>query len=288
MRASRRVPTGLSRVAAPAANPPCNICRTDYFSNKRRPNRFGGNAASRTITPVHPDPTAMLIAHRGDRIRQQENTIAAFEGAHGLGACAIQTEIQYSADDTPWCFHEPHLHDPWSGKARPFCTLRDRELRRLPINSFAQVVDWASRHRHLDWFVELSTECIERMGAESAVAPLVRLLRPESDYFALMARDCRSLRLARNLGCHQVALKVDSVARSLSVEVVTLAPDYLLIRDSRVDCEELPPGPWQWVVYEINSAEEAVRWRARGAHHILTGNLPLLMRSREASDVYGF
>ncbi|MFC6980629.1 hypothetical protein [Microbulbifer taiwanensis] len=126
------------------------------------------------------------------------------------------------------------------------------------------------------------------MGTERAVETLVDLMRNECESFALLTRDHRSLRMARSLGCHRVALKVDSVTQCLSAEVVTLAPDYLLIRNSRVERDELPPGPWQWVVYEINSAEEAVRWRGRGAHHILTGNLPLLMRSREASDVYGF
>lgn len=230
----------------------------------------------------------MLIAHRGDRIRQQENTLAAFEGAHCLGACAIQTEIRYSADRTPWCFHGDTVQLPDAGGKRPFHQLRDRELARLPLNTFSQLVDWAGHHRHLDWFVELAPETLARLGADAAVAPLVQLLRAYSESFALLSRDIHSLRLARSLGCHQVALKIDSAIGSLSAEVVTLAPDYLLIRDRRVDCEELPPGPWQWVVYEINSAEEAVRWRARGAHHILTGNLPLLMRSREASDVYGF
>ena len=229
----------------------------------------------------------MLIAHRGDKIRHLENTIDAFEGAHSLGACAIQTEIQFSADDTPWCFHEPHLRTG-GGRLRPFYQLRDRELSQTPLNKFAEVVDWAGRHRHLDWFVELPADILERMGTGAAVAPVVSQLLAHSDSFVLLTRDFHSLRMARNLGCHQVALKVASVAQSLSAGVVTLAPDYLLIRDSRVDCEELPPGPWQWVVYEINSPEDAVRWRARGAHHILTGNLPLLMRSREASDVYGF
>lgn len=229
----------------------------------------------------------MLIAHRGDKIRQPENTIAAFEAAHGLGACAIQTEIQFSAEGTPWCCGDEFLQPPSGGGKRPFHQFSDRELERLPLTAFSQLVDWARRHRHLDWFVELGDESLARLG-ERAVAPLVEQLPQECESFALLARDCHSLRLARNLGCHQVALKVGSVARSLSAEVVTLAPDHVFIRDERVDCEELPPGPWQWVVYEINSAEEAVRWRGRGAHHILTGNLPLLMRSREASDVYGF
>ncbi|SDJ67371.1 glycerophosphodiester phosphodiesterase family protein [Microbulbifer yueqingensis] len=229
----------------------------------------------------------MLIAHRGDTARQPANTIAAFEAAHGLGACAIHTEIQFSVDGTPWCHQSDHLAGE-SEDAIPISQLTDRELRRLALNSLADVVDWASRHRHLDWFVELDLALLERAGTEWAVERVVRIIRPESDSFALLSRDIRSLRMARSLGCHQVALKVGSVAECLSMGVLTLAPDYLLIRDSRIDCPELPPGPWQWVVYEINSAEEAVRWRRRGAHHILTGNLPLLMRSREASDVYGF
>lgn len=230
----------------------------------------------------------MLIAHRGDKIRQPENTISAFEAAHGLGACAIQTEVQFSADGTPWCFHGEELQVPGSGNKRPFHQLRDGELRQLGLNTFTQAVDWASCHRHLDWFIEVSSGCLGRMGAEGAIRPLVELLRAERESFALLTREYRSLRLARSLGWHRVALKVNSVAQCLSADVVTLAPDYLLIRDRRVETNELPPGPWQWVVYEINAPDEAVRWRARGAHHILTGNLPLLMRSREASDVYGF
>ncbi|WP_346839066.1 glycerophosphodiester phosphodiesterase family protein [Microbulbifer sp. SAOS-129_SWC] len=229
----------------------------------------------------------MLIAHRGDNIRHQENTIAAFEGAHSLGACAIQTEIQYSADDTPWC-HSGAVWRPVGREARPFHRMRDRELRNAGLTSFAELVDWAGRHRHLDWFVELQPALLERLTRKDAVGPLVRRLLPFSDSFIVLAQDIHSLRLARNLGCHQVALKLDSAAKCLSVDVVTLAPDYLQIRDDQVDCQELPPGPWQWVVYEINSATDAVRWRDRGAHHLLTGNLPLLMRSREASDVYGF
>lgn len=230
----------------------------------------------------------MLIAHRGDKIRQPENTIAAFESAHGLGTCAIQAEVQFSADGTPWCFHGGELAGPGGGGKRPLHCFSDRELRRLPLDSFAQLIDWAHCHRHLDWFIELKGKLLARMGAERAVTALVSLMGSECEAFALLTRDHHSLRLARSLGCHRVALKVDSVASCLSAEVVTLAPDYLWIRDSRVECDELPPGPWQWVVHEINSAEEAVHWRGRGAHHILTGNLPLLMRSREASDVYGF
>jgi len=230
----------------------------------------------------------MLIAHQGDKIRQPENTIAAFEAAHGLGACAIQSEVQFSADGTPWCFHGGGLQAPGCARKRPLHQLRDRQLRQLPLNTFTQVVDWASCHRHLDWFIEVGAACLQRTGVEGAVETLVELLRAETESFALVTRDHRSLRLARSRGWYRVALKVDSVAQCLCADVVTLAPDYLLIRDSRVECDELPPGPWQWVVYEINSAEAAVHWRARGAHHILTGNLPLLMRSREASDVYGF
>ncbi|GAA5524057.1 hypothetical protein Maes01_00610 [Microbulbifer aestuariivivens] len=230
----------------------------------------------------------MLIAHRGDTSRQPENTIAAFEDAHSLGACAIQAQVQFSAEGTPWCFAPPNLRLPGTRRAKPLHRISDRDLRQLPLNTLAQLLDWAGRHRHLDWFIELQDKTLQSVGTEQAVEAVARRLLHQRDSFAVMTRDCRSLRLARSIGCHQVALKLDSVAKCLTIDVLTLAPDYLLIRDRNVDCDELPPGPWQWVVYEVNSAEEAIAWRARGAHHILTGNLPLLMRSREASDVYGF
>jgi len=228
----------------------------------------------------------MLIAHLGDKIHHPENTLAAFEAAHGLGACAIATEVQFSKDGTPWCFCGAQLPQPELGD-QPLHKVRDRDLKALPLCSFGQLTDWANRHRHLEWFVEVSTATLQRLSTEKAIKSLKREILVNPDAFVLLTDDIRSLRLGRSLGFDQVALRAPNVARCLSAEVVTLAPDYLFIEQSAVDCQELPPGPWQWVVQEINTAQGAIHWHHRGAHHLLTGNLPLLMRSREASNVYG-
>ena len=135
--------------------------------------------------------------------------------------------------------------------------------------------------------MELNPDTLAHIGAEAAIKRLRDEISGCTDAFVVLTSDLRSLRLARNLGFDLVALRVPSVGRCLSADVVTLAPDFLFIDHAAVDCQELPPGPWQWVVHEINTAQGAVHWHHRGAHHILTGNLPLLMRSREASNVYG-
>lgn len=229
----------------------------------------------------------MLIAHLGDKIHHPENTLAAFEAAHGLGACAIATEVQFSREGTPWCFFGEQLNHPEQGLEQPLCKARNRDLKTLPLCSFSQLTDWANRHRHLEWFVELSESTLRRVGVEKAIRTLQKEVLVNQDNFVLLTSDIRSLRQARSLGFDHVALRMPNVARCLSAEVVTLAPDYLFIEQSTVDCQELPPGPWQWVVHEINTAQGAIHWHHRGAHHLLTGNLPLLMRSREASNVYG-
>ncbi|MFD1215520.1 MULTISPECIES: glycerophosphodiester phosphodiesterase family protein [Microbulbifer] len=229
----------------------------------------------------------MLIAHLGDKVHHPENTLAAFEAAHGLGACAIATEVQFSREGTPWCFAGDNLGHPERGIEQPLSQTPNRDLKTLPLCSFGQLTDWASRHRHLEWFVELRATTLRQIGTERAIKSLQKEILANQDNFVLIASDIRSLRLARSLGFDHVALRVPDVARCLSAEVVTLAPDYLFIEHSTVDCQELPPGPWQWVVHEINTAQGAVHWRHRGAHHLLTGDLPLLMRSREASNVYG-
>ncbi|WP_428820415.1 glycerophosphodiester phosphodiesterase family protein [Microbulbifer sp. MCCC 1A16149] len=229
----------------------------------------------------------MLIAHLGDKIHHPENTLPAFEAAHGLGACAIATEIQFSKDHTPWCCAGEGVELCRSSISTPLHLLKDKDLQTLPLSSFQHLVEWANRHRHLEWFVEISPETLQMVKPELAIRRLLDEIPGSTDPFVILTSDLRSLRLARNLGFDQVALRVPNVGRSLSPEVVTLAPDYLLIDQAVVDCQELPPGPWQWVVHEINTAQGAVQWHHRGAHHILTGNLPLLMRSQEASNVYG-
>ena len=229
----------------------------------------------------------MLIAHLGDKIHHPENTLAAFEAAHGLGACAITTEVQFSKEGTPWCCAGEGMDFAQLGVSTPLHLLKDRDLKALPLSSFQQLVDWAGRHRHLEWFVELNPETLSHIGAEAAIRRLRDEISGCTDAFVILTSDLRSLRLARNLGFDLVALRMPNVASCLSAEVVTLAPDFLFIDHASVDCQELPPGPWQWVVHEINTAQGAVQWHHRGAHHILTGNLPLLMRCREASNVYG-
>ncbi|GMG87305.1 glycerophosphodiester phosphodiesterase family protein [Biformimicrobium ophioploci] len=233
----------------------------------------------------------MLIAHRGNKIQQPENTISSFESAHGLGTCAIETDIQMSADGTPWCFHDDDLLRV-AGRPEKFFELEDTEIAELRIDGAGlatarELIDWVGRHPHLDCFLELKPSSLGHFGFELVIEHLARILPKDTSPFIVVTRDCESLRFARSRGCHRVGLNIKSLAECLRPEVVTLAPDYLFIRDSRVNADELPPGPWQWVVYEVNEPEQAVEWSSRGAHHILTGDLPRLMRSREASNVYG-
>ena len=54
-------------------------------------------------------PTIMVItfAHRGARLEEPENTIAAFERALRAGVTGLETDVWLSADGEVVCAHDP-------------------------------------------------------------------------------------------------------------------------------------------------------------------------------------
>ncbi len=51
----------------------------------------------------------LVVAHRGARTVQAENTLAAFLLALVQGADALETDLRFTADDELILFHDPTL-----------------------------------------------------------------------------------------------------------------------------------------------------------------------------------
>ena len=71
---------------------------------------------------MHPGP--LVYAHRGDRSRAPDNTLAAYELAVAAGADGIEMDVRSTADGVLVM-----AHDPSHGALPPFCDMTFAELR---------------------------------------------------------------------------------------------------------------------------------------------------------------
>lgn len=74
----------------------------------------------------------MIVAHRGARVAEAENTLAAFRLALQQGADALETDLRFSADDQIILFHDSTLERMTNGAG----LVRDQtlaELKRLRL-----------------------------------------------------------------------------------------------------------------------------------------------------------
>ncbi|MCC6007687.1 MAG: glycerophosphodiester phosphodiesterase [Rhodobacteraceae bacterium] len=116
----------------------------------------------------HPLPIA--FAHRGGGLEAEENTMAAFGRAVGLGYSHVETDIRATSDGVPVVFHDATL-ERMTGDSRPVAALDWATLSRLrtrggnPIPRLEELLEaWPGL------FVNLEAK------ADAAVAPMIRAI----------------------------------------------------------------------------------------------------------------
>ncbi len=80
------------------------------------------------VIPGKPKP--YLLAHRGNRVRCPENTLAAFQQALADGADALETDLHLTADGVFVCIHDATVDRTTDGRG-PVAGMTLAELKRL-------------------------------------------------------------------------------------------------------------------------------------------------------------
>lgn len=226
-----------------------------------------------------------LIAHRGWQSRYPENTLPAIEGAIDAGARFIEIDVQLSADQVPYLFHDAtlqrisrqpgRLHDYHSGELAAFSAgepgrFGDR-FADTPLATLAAAVALIERHPAVHLFTEIKAEATGSFGQDTVHDAVAPLLEPILDRCTLISFDFSYLRHARERGWARVGpvlgawedMRPDSFA---ALEPVVVFVDrHLLPRG-----EDVSALPWPLAVYEIDDPAEARELLDRGVRWIET------------------
>ena len=237
-----------------------------------------------------------VIAHRGYGQHYPENTLPALEAALRAGADGVELDVQLTRDGVPVVFHDADLLRTTGEHGNIF----DRELADLrglsagepqrlgdafvgtPIPTLAEAADMLRRYPDARVFVEIKRDSIPHHQIPQAVSAVLDSCRGLGHQLVVISFDEGVLREARSL---EPGVAIGWVLAGWGTAALEraelLEPEYLFCSHRRLPAAPaaLWPGPWRWVIYEINDPYAAQALAERGAHAIETIAVEQMVRA---------
>lgn len=232
------------------------------------------------------DDIPLLVAHRGYAKRYPENTLESVEAALAAGACYVEFDVQLTADAVPIVIHDASLKRtanvaglvqemPWQA-VRDIqvneSTRLDNRFQNVLVPSLAQVADLMRKWPGRRAFVEIKRSSLRYFGLERVMGPLLDEISSPPEQFIVISFDPQAVAYAKTRGIHDTAWVVDRWTRDARRTAEKLMPEFLFCNYRKLprDPSKLWPGPWKWVLYEIDDVEHALSLGKRGIHMIET------------------
>lgn len=239
-------------------------------------------------------PLPQLVAHRGDRARFPENTLPALEGALALGARYVEFDIQVAADGVPVLAHDVTLERtggrPEDVRDVPSTVLRGLgvgEARRfgdrytdVTVATLVEAVELLNSQPATTAFVEIKRHSVERYGTKAVLAAVAQALAASRFPWVIISFLAEVAEMARHDLKAPVGWVLHTYDEPSREQAHRLAPDYLFLSAEEIPpgTDALWPGPWRWVVYDVNEAALALALAERGCGLVETDELEALTR----------
>lgn len=226
----------------------------------------------------------VLVAHRGHAAEWPENTLPALESAVDAGAPWVEIDVQVTADGVPVLLHDADLARV-AGREESIFELDAAALEDFAVGEPARLGDrfprarvatlaafaaWLHERPAVRAFVELKHESLARWGREPVLAACREALAPAAGQWAFISYDYEVLALAHGAGEPEVGWVVRGFDAAIAARARELPARWLFCNHERLPPGPLPPGPWDWVLYEVADAATARALLGRGARWLET------------------
>lgn len=230
--------------------------------------------------------TIDLAAHRGHTRDCPENTLRSLSKALECGAKYIEFDVHLNKEFDPVVLHDDNLMRT-TGVDKCVFELSTDELTAIPAgepqrfaNKFPdiripllqEIPGLLKTYPHAMAFVEIKRASIKNFGCAKTVRRIMDVLAPVLSQCIFISFDAQAILHARKLGAHSIGWVFEPWKAELYQKAINIAPEYLF-----TDHEGLPlnagalwPGPWKWVVYEINDSRKIAEISQLGADIIET------------------
>ncbi|MDH3561169.1 MAG: glycerophosphodiester phosphodiesterase family protein [Gammaproteobacteria bacterium] len=244
---------------------------------------------------------SLLIGHRGEPEYYPENSLAGFRAVLDASARYIETDVQITADGIPILSHDPTLlkitgHELVITET-DYQTLRElpagydsrfgerfRDLRIARLDEFAALLHQYPQARA---FVEVKHASIKAHGAARVIDLTLEALDDSLSQCIIISFEHEALVHVREITSLPIGWVLPEWSVDSRVLATELGPEYLFCNRKRLpsDTEPLWPGPWQWVVYTVNTADEVQAFRSRGVDLLETNVITRLLADGTLGNV---
>lgn len=221
-----------------------------------------------------------LVAHRGEPSSYPENSLLGFDAVLRAGAVYLETDIQLTADGVPVLCHDP---DVASVTGRDYVVMQTgyETLGALPAGypsrfgerytdvRLARLEDLVPLLRswpRVRTLIEVKQESLEAFGTDHVMRRILSALHEALAQCIIISFVQEPLIHARDHGHLPIGWVLPEWSNASRAAAMRLQPDYLICSRKRLPAEPeaLWPGPWQWIVYTVNTVEETLALRRRG------------------------
>ena len=234
-----------------------------------------------------------LIGHRGEPESFPENSIAGYATVLQAGATFIETDVQITADGVPILSHDPSLQKI-TGHNLAITGTRYADIASLPaayperfadrfndlhicrLNDFADLLGQWPQARA---FVEIKHASIKVHGINRVIDIMLDTLQDCLSQCILISFEYEALQQVRRQSRLPIGWVLPEWSGQMHAQATALQPEYLFCNRKRLpaDLNCLWDGPWRWVIYTINSIEDALTYAALGADMVETNTIRQLM-----------
>jgi glycerophosphoryl diester phosphodiesterase len=239
-----------------------------------------------------------LVGHRGEPASFPENSLESFTHALMAGAAYIETDINITADGVAVLSHDENLNK-MTGSHISITQNTYRVFKDIPAGYPERFSD---RYKHCRiatlmqlsallecWpkttcFVELKEESLSCFGNQ-VVDLVVASLQTITAQTVLISFDYAALVYAREQYNFPIGWVLPEWTVENKIKAEKLSADYLFV--DKAFCPEnkngIWPGPWQWVVYTVNTPAEIKQYADLGITIIETDCISELQQALAAS-----
>jgi glycerophosphoryl diester phosphodiesterase len=228
----------------------------------------------------------ILIGHRGEPESWPENSLAGYREILRAGARFIETDVQIAADGVPILSHDPSLLKI-TDQNLVITRTPSEEILSLPagypdrfgdqfhtfrITTLAEFAELLAQWPDVRAFVEIKHASVTAFGADRVMDIMLAALADVLEQCILISFEYAALQHVRDCSSLPVGWVLPEWSADSHQWASDLAPDYLFVNRKRLPPppEPLWDGPWQWVVYTVNDADEVTPFMERGFDMIET------------------
>lgn len=228
--------------------------------------------------PARPDPPE-IVAHRGDAEHFPENSLPALEAAWRLGLRFAEFDVQLSADGVPYVIHDANL-DRTTGSSGDLRLMTSGQLDGIDVGEprrfgtrhagtrlprLTAVAALIARFPKARAFVELKRASLVHHGRERCLERSLAALAGVLDRCIVISFDVEACRLARKMAGLPIGWVLEGAPGKQLPVLEALQPEFAFCDHRGLPATgPLPPGTWDWAVYEVTDGGLARALRARG------------------------